>query len=999
MALALHTSGFAQLSGTYTIGGTTPDYPTISAAAAALNSNGVSGPVIFNIRSGTYTEQAVINNVTGASSTNTITIKSETNDANDVLVRFSPGSSNNYILRLNSARYVTIKHISVTTTNATYGRLIEFTSAASYNTVEHCILDGVGTNTNMACIYATSLSGTNNRIADNDIRRGYYGIYWRGVSTAASGLTKDHVIENNTITDAYVYSSYFYYTSNLKVRNNKINAVNSPTTHYGMYAYYNDNAFEISGNEILITGAGTKYGMRLYNNDGTTANQGIIVNNTIAIDCGTSTGYGIYNYTSKYQNFVNNSISVNSTSTTSVAARFYYSAAANSDNNIVNNVFSNVTGSGYTLYLYSVAYNNYWDYNNIHNGTNKLVQLISPATTYSSMAAWRAAYDQDLHSISYDPGFVSTTDLHPDANNPASWSLNGRGLHIQTNNKDIANNTRVELRSQGVPDLGAYEFTPAVAPPAATATPVVGVPGAEQVFTFGENEVATIKWAANATVVPVEVRQYSGEKGAGVAAAASPFGSMYFHTDVTATGTAPEFKMDVEYMDIWLGDITNESGLRMAHKVPSYNWMVYNSTLSTSNATLNNISAPIVNYFGSFTGLEDGSIPSAFLHPQGKTVICIGDGLVLNAEPANGDFYTWLLNGNTIPGASGANVTSYTASQPGNYTVKITYSGKVVESIPVAVSTIAPPNAVVNANGPLTYCTGNGLELNAGNTPGVTYQWKLNGMDIPGATNSTYQVTQAGDYRVLVENIGCASTSVPTSIQAGPLNVYLGNDTSYCEIKNVYAKLDAGYPGAKYLWSTGETTQTIQVKKAGKYTVRVDAGPNCVDDDEIIVNIDPLPKAAGISFVQNGNTYQFFPSGPVGATGFLWIFSDGTVTTANNPVKTINGDLYVRMVMFNACGSDTMQLGWPLSVTEVAQESDVVIYPNPAKDVINVQLSGVATISEVTVINNIGAVVSRTEVINAGKHSINTSNLPAGNYMLRVNTTNGVVNKKFSIAR
>ena len=53
----------AALSGNYTVGGG-EDYPTISAAVSALNSQGISGPVDFIINSGTYNEQVTIQSIT-----------------------------------------------------------------------------------------------------------------------------------------------------------------------------------------------------------------------------------------------------------------------------------------------------------------------------------------------------------------------------------------------------------------------------------------------------------------------------------------------------------------------------------------------------------------------------------------------------------------------------------------------------------------------------------------------------------------------------------------------------------------------------------------------------------------------------------------------------------------------------------------------------------------------------------------------------------------------
>ena len=57
------SASYAALNGTYTVGGTTPNYATPAAAAAAVVSQGVSGPVVFNIRPGTYTGNMTMNKI------------------------------------------------------------------------------------------------------------------------------------------------------------------------------------------------------------------------------------------------------------------------------------------------------------------------------------------------------------------------------------------------------------------------------------------------------------------------------------------------------------------------------------------------------------------------------------------------------------------------------------------------------------------------------------------------------------------------------------------------------------------------------------------------------------------------------------------------------------------------------------------------------------------------------------------------------------------------
>ena len=212
--------------------------------------------------------------------------------------------------------------------------------------------------------------------------------------------------------------------------------------------------------------------------------------------------------------------------------------------------------------------------------------------------------------------------------------------------------------------------------------------------------------------------------------------------------------------------------------------------------------------------------------------------------------------------------------------------------------------------------------------------------------------------------------------------------------------IDAGFPGSKYTWSNGASTQKITVTKTGTYIVTVDAGPNCMDIDTIDVQVDPLPSADGISYIKSGNnTYSFSPSNPQNSTGILWIFGDGTTSTQQNITKTINADLYVRMVLFNPCGTDTTQLGWPLSVSNVSDQSEITLYPNPANQNITVG-TGNFDVTSITIVNSVGSVVSRPTITKGAKNiTIGVSALPSGYYMMQIRTTEGSINKPFNIVR
>lgn len=72
------------------------------------------------------------------------------------------------------------------------------------------------------------------------------------------------------------------------------------------------------------------------------------------------------------------------------------------------------------------------------------------------------------------------------------------------------------------------------------------------------------------------------------------------------------------------------------------------------------------------------------------------------------------------------------------------------------------------------------------------------------------------------------------------------------------------------------------------------------------------------------------------------------------------------------------------------------IYPNPANNNVNVEASSI--INNVEIFNMMGQRVASIDA-NDVTVNINTANLNSGVYMMKVNTENGVINKKFTVAR
>ena len=136
------------------------------------------------------------------------------------------------------------------------------------------------------------------------------------------------------------------------------------------------------------------------------------------------------------------------------------------------------------------------------------------------------------------------------------------------------------------------------------------------------------------------------------------------------------------------------------------------------------------------------ALPVATITPATATTFCQGGGVVLNANTGAGLSYQWFNNAVAISGASGA---SYTANMSGSYTVEVTNTSTCSATSTATVVTVnALPTATITPATATTFCQGGSVVLNANTGTGLTYQWRLNGTNITGATTTTYTANASG---------------------------------------------------------------------------------------------------------------------------------------------------------------------------------------------------------------------------------------------------------------
>ncbi|MEN2283758.1 hypothetical protein AAGF08_16560, partial [Algoriphagus sp. SE2] len=177
-----------QLSGSYSIGAS-GDYSTFSDAISALTTNGVSGPVIFDVQSGTYTEQVVLGAISGASETNTITFQSQSGNAGDVVLSHTANSTvDNYVISLEGASNLIFKDMTVKALGTTYGRTVVGQLELNNILFQGNIFDSPLTNstgTERGNIVITAVNSTKIKFLGNNFLGGSYGVYFLGTNSNA----------------------------------------------------------------------------------------------------------------------------------------------------------------------------------------------------------------------------------------------------------------------------------------------------------------------------------------------------------------------------------------------------------------------------------------------------------------------------------------------------------------------------------------------------------------------------------------------------------------------------------------------------------------------------------------------------------------------------------------------------------------------------------------------------------------------------------------------
>lgn len=274
------------------------------------------------------------------------------------------------------------------------------------------------------------------------------------------------------------------------------------------------------------------------------------------------------------------------------------------------------------------------------------------------------------------------------------------------------------------------------------------------------------------------------------------------------------------------------------------------------------------------------------------TTICTASVLTLDAGNA-GSSYAW----STFEVNQTINVTT-----TGVYIVDVTDANGCTgtDAISVTVADLLDP--VIVSSGPLTFCDGDSVTLDAG--PDYdSYLWNN------GETTQTITTSTSGIVTVQVwDQFGCEGSDDESIAVLQNPNVDIAPSGVIEICDGDTATLSAGSPYASYSWYPGgETTEEIEITQSGFYTVTVeDENNGCfttADSVQLIVNTTVSPSivpSGATEFCEGESVSLSVVPGPYNS--ILW--SSGSTTPSI--VVTESGNYSVTVIDANGCLDSTL---------------------------------------------------------------------------------------------
>jgi hypothetical protein len=284
------------------------------------------------------------------------------------------------------------------------------------------------------------------------------------------------------------------------------------------------------------------------------------------------------------------------------------------------------------------------------------------------------------------------------------------------------------------------------------------------------------------------------------------------------------------------------------------------------------------------------------------------------------------------------------------------------------------------------------------------YRWTKDGEII--GTGTSVNVDKSGDYTLTVTQHGCeASNSVTVNVITFPELEISAENAEICPNTAVTLEIPA-VTGASYTWyKNGKIVRvtnvnSLKVSKAGIYTVSVAYQNGCAKtSSEFEVSVIEVPKGK-ISF--NVGKLELTFEAAVSTAEIKWYRNGKHIAEFDNKTSITPSEsgLYLaEYTLTSGCVGRSGSTYFAVAGTDEEEGGSILtlIYPNPGKDVVNIQLGdNFKGFVNIHMTDNLGRTVIAEKHQAEGKAiEISIAHLPLGMYIIGIENEGKTTSFKF----
>jgi len=289
--------------------------------------------------------------------------------------------------------------------------------------------------------------------------------------------------------------------------------------------------------------------------------------------------------------------------------------------------------------------------------------------------------------------------------------------------------------------------------------------------------------------------------------------------------------------------------------------------------------------------------------------------------------------------------------------------------------------------------------------PRSTYLWKS------GSILSQKSISTEGIYAVTVSNAcGSNDKTVNVTYKKTPKVVIAISPTGkYCPGTPLTLNGSSLTENGAYTWSTGDSTNSIVVTRAGDYTLTLTN--QCGSDSKTVQpNFYPLLAAFTLDYEESISPFMLTASNQSeGANAYEWLLDSTLISKQLNLSHRVVpfGQHLIYLIAKDEFGcSDTA-----IDTIQVLKNSNIPpllcdfrVDPNPAQDYFVISASNNDTqVKQIKIFNELGQVILTSDVSHWKENPFyfeqRFNNLPSGNYLIGLFCADETKYKKVVIAR